>query len=73
MLLGDLPAAINAFADSLRAAITDGDEWGAMAARVGLGEVCMQFGDLASAHAAYAAALSLAEHRLGFDEANTRW
>lgn len=73
MLLGDLQAATRAFAESLRVAVDNGDEWGEMAAQGGLGDVRLQTGDLSGALAAYRRSLTIAAALTARDPANTAW
>jgi hypothetical protein len=57
---------------SLNVAISAGGSRGETAAQGGLGSVFRATGDLARAHAAYAAALRLAERRVPTDPANSQ-
>ena len=73
ILVGDLLGARAALAQSLKAAIAQGDSWGEMGARIGLGDVFLELGSLEEANGAYTKALELAQRRLGVDPANTQW
>jgi tetratricopeptide (TPR) repeat protein len=65
--LGDLPAARQAYDQSLKLARQQSDSWGEMAAQVGLGDVAVALGSLPGALAAYRKGLAAR------DPANTQW
>jgi tetratricopeptide (TPR) repeat protein len=71
--LGDLPAARQAYAQSLTLARQQSDSWGEMAAQAALGDVAVALGSLPEAMAAYDTAVRLSEKGAQDDPANTEW
>jgi len=70
---GDLRGAQQAFEQSRTTAAGQNDARGEVAARVGLGDVAVGLGDLATANAHFRAALSTSEQRSLAEPANTGW
>ena len=70
---GDVRGAEAAFRRSLEIAVAQGNLWGEVAARNGLGDVFQSAGDLGSAKEAYGKGLGIREELAARDPANTGW